>query len=132
MLLKFIGSLAPIAGLALLVAPAHAQTGAAASGKCAALSADYDQYEKAMASRFAESVGDNSAPRATNRAIEDSNSLSQAQITLVLMQASHCTLPDHAPSIKRYLTEALTCSTDRLKAGGADAPSCDMKKWIGK
>jgi hypothetical protein len=111
--------------------PAVAQTTAPVGGKCGSLVADYDQYEKAMASRWAESIGDNSAPRATNRAIEDSNALTQAQITLALMQASRCTLPDHAPSIKKYISEALTCSSDRLKFGN-NAPSCEMKNWGGK
>ncbi|MBA3942140.1 MAG: hypothetical protein C0520_13100 [Sphingopyxis sp.] len=92
------------------------------------MTADYDQLEKAMASRWADSIGDNSAPRATLRAMEDANSLSQGSIVVTLMQANRCALPDHAPSIKRYLGAALTCSTDRLK-GGADVPSCKMESW---
>ena len=130
-MLKAIIVAAPLAGLLIFADQAEAQAVGTAAGKCAALSADYDQYEKAMASRWADGIADNSAPRATNRAIEDSNALMQAQITLTLMQANRCSLPDHAPSIKKYVSEALTCSTDRLKAG-ADAPSCDMKTWVGK
>lgn len=112
--------------LMALATPAAAQTPAA--GKCTALAADYDQIEKAMASRWATSIGDNSAPRATLREMEDANALSQAQIILTLMQASRCPLPDHAPSIKRYLSAALACSTARLK-GGSDVPECKMESW---
>lgn len=76
---------------------------------------------------FAEGVGDNSAPRETNRQIETSNSLAQGSMIITLMQARHCTPPDHAPSIKRYFSPALTCSTDRLKA--EDPASCKMDNW---
>ncbi|HEU0099436.1 MAG TPA: hypothetical protein VFQ67_11760 [Allosphingosinicella sp.] len=113
------------ASLLFFAAPVSAQT---ASGKCAALTADYDQIEKAMASRWSSSLGDNSAPRATMREMEDSNGLAQAQIILTLMQANRCTLPDHAPSIKRYLSAALACGTARLK-GGAEVPECKMEAW---
>lgn len=120
-------SLILAAGAPLLVfaSPASSQP---AAGKCTALAADYDQIEKAMASRWASSVGDNSAPRATLREMEDSNGLAQAQIVLTLMQASRCPLPDHAPSIKRYFSAALACSTARLKSS-SDVPECKMETW---
>jgi hypothetical protein len=113
------------APLLAFASPAAAQP---AGGRCTALAANYDQVDKAMASRFAEGVGDNSAPRATLREMEDSNGLAQAQIILSLMQANHCALPDHAPSIGRYLSAALACSTARLK-GGADPAECKMETW---
>jgi hypothetical protein len=92
------------------------------------LIADYDQIEKAMASRWADSISDNSAPRATLREMQDANGLAKAQIIVTLLQANKCALPDYAPSIKRYVSAALTCSTDRLQAG-SDAPSCKMDNW---
>ena len=46
---------------------------------------------------------------------------------ITLMQAHHCTLPDHAASIKRYFSPALTCSTDRLKS--QEPESCKTENW---
>ena len=117
--------LAAGASLLALGSPATAQP---AAGKCTALAADYDQIEKAMASRSTDSLGDNSAPRATLREMEDANGLAQAQIILTLMQTNRCPLPDHAPSIKRYFSAALACSTARLKSS-SEAPECQMESW---
>jgi hypothetical protein len=108
---------------------AIAQTGTtAAPGKCARLGADFDQVEKALASRWANSIADNSAPRATVREMENANDLSRASMIITLMQANKCALPDHAPSLKRYLSAALTCATERLKSG-PEAPACKMETW---
>jgi hypothetical protein len=113
---------------AALFAFASPASGQPAAGKCTALTSDYDQIEKAMASRWTDSLGDNSAPRATLREMEDSNGLAQAQIILTLMQANRCPLPDHAPSLKRYLSAALACSTARLKSS-SEAAECKMETW---
>lgn len=109
-----------------IAAPAAAP--AAAAGVCSKLAADYDQIDKALALTFAEGVGDNSAPRETNRQIENANYLSRASMMLTLMAAHHCSMPDHAPSDARYMTPALTCATDMIKTG-ADAPSCKTDNW---
>jgi hypothetical protein len=94
---------------------------------CAKLASDYDQVEKSLAMTEAEGIGDNSAPRETSRQVEQSNFLARASMALTLMQAHHCTLPDHAPSVIRYLSSALTCTTDRLKTSQPD--SCKMEDW---
>lgn len=133
MLLRLISSAALLcaataqSGL-VLAAPAPAPS--VANGACTKLAADYDQVEKALAMTEAEGVGDNSAPRETNRQVEDSNYLARASMTLTLMEANHCALPDHAPSSIRYLSSALTCATDRLKSPiGSETPSCKMENW---
>jgi hypothetical protein len=117
--------------------PAAAQAGAVHAattepiGTCAALMTTYDGASKDMAGNFADSVGDNSAPRATLRAMEDSNSLAQARIALDLMRDNHCPLPKRAPAAAWYMSAALTCENDRLKASGTESPpSCDRSKWI--
>jgi len=108
-----------------MAAPAAAPS--LASGICASLARDYDQIDKALAMTEAEGIGDNSAPRATNRELESSNFLTRASIMVTLMEAHHCALPDHAPSITRYFSPALTCSTDRLKTEQPE--SCKMENW---
>ena len=76
----------------------------------------------------AEGIGDDSAPRQTNRDVENSNSLLRASMVLTLMQAHHCALPDHSPSMATYLSPALSCVTDRLK-GTSEPPTCNQATW---
>ncbi len=109
--------------------PAFAQPAAAPSpNRCAALANDYDHIEKTMASRYADAVGDNSAPRAAVRETADANDLARAQIILTLLQHGRCPLPDHAPSNARYLDAATVCAAARLREG-ANAPVCNMANW---
>ncbi len=115
--------------LSLAAAPATAQPAAAPPpNRCAALAADYDRIEKEMAGRYANAVGDNSAERGTMRAVEDNNELARAQIVLTLLQHGRCPMPDHAPSIERYLGPATICAEARLREG-ANAPVCNMANW---
>jgi hypothetical protein len=100
----------------------------ATAGTCSSLATDYDGIEKSLASNYAEGIGDNSAPRETYRQIKNSNDLARASMVLTLMQAHHCSLPDHAPSMVRYLSAALSCATDRLKSTSESA-SCKMETW---
>lgn len=109
--------------------PALAQpAGAPSPNRCAALAADYDQIEKGLAARFANAVGDINAQRAAVRATEDANDLARAQIVLILLQHGRCPMPDHAPSVDRYLGVATACAEARLR-DGANAPVCDMASW---
>lgn len=107
--------------------PALAQP-AGAPNRCAALAADYDQIEKNMAARFANAVGDINAERATVRGLDDANDLARAQILLTLLQHGRCPMPDHAPSIDRYLDAATACAAARLREG-PNAAVCNMANW---
>lgn len=102
--------------------------GVASGGTCAALKGDYAHVEKLMASRSADGLTDDSAPRATMRAAQDTADLTRAQLIVTLMQANHCTLPNHAASEMTYLLPAMTCKTDEMK-GTASPPSCKMQDW---
>jgi hypothetical protein len=131
MFVRTVAALA-MAGASVLATPTvvlAAPAASAASGStCSGLTKSYDQVEKSLAMTYAEGIGDNSAVRETNRQTENSNELAEASIVISLMQAHHCTLPDHAPTMGTYISNALTCATDRLK-GTADAPSCKMESW---
>jgi hypothetical protein len=105
-----------------------------ASSKCAVLMNDYEQIQKAMASRWAESIGDNSAPRATLSEMKDNNDLIRSQISLELLRAKSCPLPDRAPWLGRYLSPALECAKARAKGQLAridtsKLPECKMESW---
>lgn len=118
--------------------PVHAQTAAVPAvapkpSVCAALAEDWKRFEMNVATRFADGVGDNSAPRATLRAIEESNDLLKANMTLQLMRENKCALPKSAPSGAGYISAALDCSTQRLKVGyEASKAVCDRANWVAK
>lgn len=102
----------------------------AGGATCAVLQADLTRFEQNLAENYAESVGDNSAPRATLRAIEDQNELIQAQITIDLMRDHRCPMPARAPSMAAYLLPAIECATARLRAPGQrEVPACDRTTW---
>lgn len=103
---------------------------AAPSSVCARLMGVYEGASKELAANYATSVGDNSAPRATLRAMEDANTLTEAHIALDLMRDNHCPVPKTPPSSVWYLSAALSCATDRLKASvGQNPVSCDRANW---
>lgn len=83
---------------------------------------------KLIAVSKAESIGDNSAPRATLRALEIANELTLVTANLTLMSNQRCPLPAEPIRTGKYLLNALKCSTERLK-GVADSPLCDFAKW---
>ena len=110
---------------ASLPSAVYAQTG----GVCAGLKANWDRIEKNLAANLAEGVGDRSAPRATNRNIEDLTSMQEASLTYEMMRANKCPLPTKPPSASTYLTPALDCATARLRSRAADTPECRREDW---
>jgi hypothetical protein len=109
--------------LAAQGAPASAQ-----SALCTTLAVDYESASKDLGDNIAAGVADNSAPRATLRAMEDANVLIRAQQTLELMKAHKCAMPNRAPTGARYMLAALECRNERLR-GTKDSPKCDRKTW---
>jgi hypothetical protein len=95
---------------------------------CEALARDWRNVEVDLAKSNAEDIGDNSAPRATMRAIRDGNSLEVAAITLSLMRDNKCSLPKRPPSHVTYMIPAIECATEQLK-GNYKAPQCDTATW---
>lgn len=106
-----------------------AAAAAPATGRCAALQADWRSVEITLAQDEAEGIGDNSAPRATLRAMEDNNALIRAQMTLELMRAGGCALPARAPQIGTFLLDALDCQTEMLRGGRAGQGACETASW---
>ena len=62
-------------------------------GVCKGLMNAYDNASMSLADNYASAAGDNSAPRATLRAMQDANQLATARIALDLMRDNHCSLP---------------------------------------
>ena len=95
---------------------------------CEGLARDWRSVEYELAENYADGVTDDSAPRATMRAVQDQNALLKAQIALALMRDNKCTLPKRAPSSLTYMLPAMTCKTEKLK-GNYKAPACDASTW---
>ena len=123
----------PVSAMAQTTTAAPASSPAPKLSTCEALAADWKRFEMNMADRFADGVGDNSAPRATLRAIEEGNDLLKANLTLQFMRDNKCSLPKAAPSGSDYISAALECSTQRLKVGFEAAKAvCDRANWVAK
>jgi hypothetical protein len=124
-----------IAALILVPTPAMAQVparsaaAAAPAGKCERLAREWKGIEYRMADRHADEIGDNSAPRATLRAMEESNNLAEASMILSFMRDGRCALPSHPPSYISYFGAALECHTAILGGAKADDAKCDREKW---
>jgi hypothetical protein len=100
-----------------------------AQASCKELAAAIDDSEKDMAMAYAESVGDNSAPRATLRQMRTSTALSVIQINLQLMAAQKCPLPAGPinDSGGAYVVPATECA---LASRIEEKPkSCDRSTW---
>ena len=114
---------------ASLVGPAFAAPGANSPGSkrptpnqnsqepsiCASLANDLEEASKKLALNVANGVGDNSAPRATMREAEDTNTLAQAKMTMDVMHNNGCKGPSFVPSASRYGLASLTCATAKQK-----------------
>ena len=99
--------------------PTMAQTTAkpvASMTTCQKLAADWKLVELNLARNLAAGMDDDSAPRATLRAVEDSASMTSASITMRLMEVNHCPLPTRAPSGRTYMLKAMDCKLAELKA----------------
>ena len=95
---------------------------------CEALARDWRSAEITLAKNDIEELADNSAPRATMRAIQDNNALQLASIALTLMSNNKCPLPKRAPSEVTYMLPAMECRTEQLK-GNYKAAQRDTSTW---
>jgi len=122
-----------LVGLAPTPALAQAASNSAATGRCSALAADWRNAEIELADHESDSLGDNSAPRATMRAAEDTAIYAQAAITLRLIELNHCPPPSRAPASATFLTNALSCKAAIGKANiaqiQAGVPECNRATW---
>jgi len=116
----------------LLLSP----TAFAASPTCDAFNKAIEASLKDAAQSWAESIGDNSAPRAQLAQAKVANEYTEVQINLKLLIENKCPVPTKPLRWATYAVEALQCSNDRLSARlkGAtdDPPSCKIENWKGQ
>src|SRR5688572_14824759 len=87
-----------------------------------------DSSLKTIATERMDGFGDNSAPRATLRAIQVNNELLLISANVQLMALNKC--PPLAEPITgyEYVAGAISCATARLK-GVTKPPECERDKW---
>jgi hypothetical protein len=108
------------------------QTGqaTAAPSTCVSLSRQWQGIEQELAASYARGIADNSAPRATLRAQEETNGLLRAQMLIDMMKDNRCAVPKSPPTIAPYISAALACETDKLRSAASQLPqSCNRGNW---
>ena len=116
-------SITTLSLLVALVLPA--KTGQSAES-CADLAAHYDRLNRHNALLFAESMGDNSAPRATVSELKQIDNRLKQLAVLDFMRAKKCEYP--ADVENSYILSAGKCALEELK-GNYRADICDFTKW---
>ena len=97
---------------------------------CGSLARQWQGIEQDLATSYARGMGDNSAPRATLRAQEETNGLLRAQMLIEMMRGNRCAIPKSPPTIAPYISAALACEVDKLKSSSSNLPqSCDRSNW---
>jgi len=113
--------------MALFSALIFANIGPVLAGdRCATLADEWDSALKNRAQIFASSIGDNSAARATVRALENLAELSAQGLILDIMKNEGCPMPVQVHAPAGYVLGAMDCETARLKHGKAE---CDRTEW---
>lgn len=111
--------------IVVLPTVAHAQ----AAPSCDGLMKQWVQIEKNLAANLSDGLTDNSAPRATLRALENLEGLAGAEMLYAMMKDNKCALPKMVPLAGTYLSAALRCDTERLRQRLADIPECKRENW---
>lgn len=107
-----------------------AQTAFAAPVKpvCEQLIKQLDTYDKQQASGEAGGIGDNSAPRETNRLLRVLILTQNRQTTITLMGQNGCAPVGSADRSIDYFSAAISCETAKIK-GDRNPPECDTNMW---
>lgn len=96
---------------------------------CEVYNKTYRGANKAIASTEAEGLGDNSAPRESNRQLRILNERIQQLIVIQQMHAHGCTVPKVISSGIGYKIHAMECQLEII-TGNANATECDKSNWI--
>lgn len=96
-------------------------------GVCASLASQWDLIEQNLASSFVTGISDNSAPRATNRSLDELQGFTKASLLYEMMKDNKCPLPKSPPRAGTYLGAALKCEEDRMSVRSPD--SCKRENW---
>lgn len=99
-----------------------------AQQQCSTFEGAIDVSLKNMALEEAMGIGDNSAPRETNRLLRMNNELQAINAHLMLMAQNKCPPIRYTLSTAPYRIQAAECKLATLK-GEDKPPACEMKNW---
>jgi len=106
-----------------------ASTHAMAKDTCGELLESFEEFYKSIAIIEAESVGDNSAPRAQLRTLRIIRLQNKQHIILRFATAHKCKLPASPGSYGDYYLAALKCRNKSVETGKYDSPECNRSNW---
>lgn len=115
--------------LAVVLASAALPVRAQPAPVCAEAAQVIDDQLKEYAYADISGLADDSSPRATMRASQQTAQMATIQANLALMTAAHCPPPVHALSAHTYAGAAADCVTatmDQIKS------KCDRSAWTPK
>ena len=117
-----------VVSLALAAGPSLAQTGP--SSTCSGVNDRLEEIQMDLSANEAEGAGDDSAPRATMRAAQDT--AHYVEIEVLLRQAEQAKCPPYPAPLgsRRYSHNAILCATARrVLRAGSDLHECERSKW---
>tara|TARA_Y100000588_G_C13432385_1_gene576302 strand:- start:10 stop:360 length:351 start_codon:yes stop_codon:yes gene_type:complete len=99
-----------------------------ANDKCIDLISNYNHSLKLIAKSQASALGDDSAPRNTNRLLEQNTEYLKISIYLSLLKDNNCDRKKLNLDWSKYYMSAIKCQTDMLM-GDYESVDCDITKW---
>ncbi len=109
----------------------------APAGVCGSVAGAITSALQRMSERAADAIGDDSAPRATMRAVQDGADLAEVQANIAQLAAHHCPAYPHTIVQNAYMGDALKCDqaihadvaahVDGLS--DATKKACDRSAW---
>ena len=120
----------PVSNLDAGLALAMALPACADSKLCGKFADAFDHANKSLAMSYVNGLGDDSAPRAASRYLEDVRDYLKQLILIQQMNAYDCNLPTTVSGAGAYLGDALDCRGAQTR-GDHDSGACDLSTWKG-
>lgn len=122
--------LAVLAGLfAVLATGCSQQQGAAAAPVCAQITRQFEGLAMSDASLYVGGIGDDSAPRESNRQLQTLNNNVTRSMLVDIALANDCPLTELPPNLFRYWSPAMRCRTAEISEANDREALCDMRNW---
>ena len=96
---------------------------------CDTLSYDFNHSLKMIALSKANEIGDNSAPRQTNRLLEINTEYLKMSMYISIMKENSCSIKDIKWDWKRYYNKALEYRNAEVSGDWSCAPDCFIENW---
>jgi hypothetical protein len=112
--------------------PSAARENVASQPTCAMLLGRYNDENKELSAIWADGLFDNSAPRETNRGLQELNSRLIQQMAVQMLISKQCPLPTQSSGYIFYSMAAMDCRTARREQPSTTSGSpaaCEKSSW---